>query len=88
MLTDTQLDDVKAKLEDGKELAEIIEEGYPGEPVMKARRDLVEKFGRAEIQQLLMMARISKLSVDQLSQRIDALEERLNAIKAVRDAKL
>jgi len=88
MLTDVQLDDVKAKLESGKNLREIIKDDYDGEPVMKVRNSLIEKFGRPTVQQLLMTAQLAKLSIEKLNERIEVIESRLNKIKAIRDAKL
>ena len=88
MLNDTQLDDVKSKLEGGRTLQEIITNDYAGEKVGAVRRQLVEKFTSQVIQPIIVDARLAQLSVDDLNERITNLQSRLDNITSIRDSKI
>jgi len=88
MLNDTQLDDVKSKLEGGRTLQEIITNDYAGEKVGAVRRQLVEKFTSQVIQSIIVDARLAQLSVDDLNERITNLQSRLDNITSIRDSKI
>jgi len=88
MLTDAQLDEVKAKVEGGRKLMEVVQQDYPGERFNLVRKALVEKFGREVIQQSVMLANLQSLSVEELNERIATQEARIELVKAIRDSKL
>jgi uncharacterized small protein (DUF1192 family) len=88
MLSDAQLDTVKAELEGGRNLRDIVTEDYAGEKPGAVRRQLVEKFTGPVIQQIMMDTRLQQLSVEDLNTRITQVQGRLDRITAIRDAKL
>ena len=88
MLSDIQLDEVKAKLELGRMLPEIVKEDYPSEKMKLVIDALINKFGRGVIQRAAMLNNLQSLTVEELNQRIANQEAKLDLIKAIRDSKL
>ena len=83
MLSDSQLEEIKVKLESGRMLKEIIETDYPEEKLMEVRRKLVEKFTQPVISQLLQRSQLSSLTVEELNKRINMIQKRLNHIISI-----
>lgn len=92
MLSDSQLEEIKVKLESGKTLKEIIKNDYPEEKLGLVRIKLVEKFTQPVISQLSQLSQLSSqlssLTVEELNKRIDMVQKRLNYIISIRDSKL
>ena len=88
MLNDAQLDTVKAELEGGRTIQDIVSNDYPEERPFRVVRQLIEKFTAPVIRPIISQSRLSQLTVDQLNQRITQMQNRLDAVIAIRDSKL
>ena len=88
MLSDSELDDVKSKLDGGRSLQDIVTNDYSGNQVGAVGKQLRDKFTGPVIQASMMNARLHQLSVEELNTRIAQVQSRLNRITAIRDSKL
>jgi len=88
MLNDTQLEDVKTKLEGGRTLQDIVTNDYPDEKPGRVRRDLIAKYTAQVIRPIIRQAQLSQLTVEQLNDRITLMQGRIDALTALRDSKL
>lgn len=88
MLSDSQLDDIKMKLENGRDLHDIVVNDYEGEKFVFVKRQLVEKFTIEVIQPMIVQSRMSLLSVEQLNKIIYETQTRLILLTNLRDSKL
>jgi hypothetical protein len=88
MLNDTQLDDVKSKLEAGTPLRDIVSNDYGDEHAGEVRKQLVDKFTLEIIRPLIVSANLTSLTVEQLNDRISTVQSNLTRLIDIRDAKL
>ena len=88
MLSGLQLDEVKAKIEGGRTLQDVVNNDYSGNKAGAVRRQLVERFTPQVVNLILMDARLSNLTVEELNARISQIQSRLDKVTAIRDAKL
>ena len=87
-LDNTQLNDVKTKLEAGTILRTIISDDYPAETIPSVRQQMVAEFGQAEFQGMMLSSRMVGKTVEELNTVITNVQARLDSITAIRDSKL
>jgi hypothetical protein len=87
-LNDTQLDDVKTKLEAGTILRTILKDDYPAERGFAVRQQMIDKYGQAEFQNMMLSSRMADKTVEELNTMIAGIQGRLAWVTAIRDAKL